>query len=136
MKMNDEPKVTVFYEKFYIDTTYKHIPELFSKNEIEHMCLKEYWADSIDAFQSNDCITYLTCINGDLRVIFPYCAGNGYKFSQYFISGVDGKCLKIPYNTMFGIHNIGNTKAILLEAESKEIFNTIRESRDIFSWDL
>jgi len=134
--MNEEPKITVFYEKFYIDTTSKHIPSLFSKNEIEHMCLKEYWADSIDAFQSNDCITYLICISGDIRVIFPYYIGNGYKFSQYFISGLDGKVLKIPYNTMFGIHNMGTDKAVLLEAESKETFNTTRESRDIFNWGL
>ena len=48
--MNEEPKITVFYEKFYTDDTGKHIPDLFSKNNDDGSCIKSYWGTSIDAF--------------------------------------------------------------------------------------
>lgn len=131
---NDEPKITVFYEKFYIDSVSKHIPNVLEKNDIENICIKRYWTKSIDKFKSYDCITYLTSLNGDMRIVFPYYSGNGYKYTQYFISELDGKFVKIPINTLFGIENIGCGYAILLEATSKRIFNITRENEKIFDW--
>jgi|GEM_PF-4002153 len=132
--MNDEPKITVFYEKGYMDDTGKHIPELFEKNNYDGICVKSYWGNTIDAFMRYSCLFMVTAITGDFRVVIPYEYENNYKFSQFFISGLDGKVLKIPKNTWFGINNLdsGNGSIILArtgEAGKPEILNA-----DIFDW--
>jgi len=132
--MSEEPKISVFYEKFYIDSISKHIPNLFETNDVENICIKRYWIDSIDAFYSYNCITYFTCLHGDVRLIFPYLVNDVYKYKQYFISEMDGKVLKLPYNTLFGINNISNSQSIIMEATSKKDITIKTENSDIFDW--
>lgn len=131
--MNNEPSVSVFYEKFYIDSISRHIPALFKSNEIDNIAIKRYWPGSIDAFLSYPCITYITCISGDIRIIIPYEINNGYKFSQYFISELDGKVIKIPNNVWFGVNNMTNSNSSVLVASSKTV-EPKRMENNIFNW--
>ena len=132
--MNEEPKITVFYEKFYTDDTGKHIPDLFSKNNYDSICIKSYWGNTVDAFFQYNCLFMFTAIEGDFRIVTAYEAGNGYKFNQFFISGLDGKVIKIPKNTLFGINNLSSNTSSLVMARMGEAdkFNVIKP--DIFNW--
>lgn len=131
--MANEPNITVFYEKYYIDSISRHMPSLFESNDIDMMSIKRYWADSVDGFLSYPCLTYITCITGDIRVIIPH-EHDGWKFNQYFVSEMDGKVIKIPPNTWFGIHNISESKSTILLALSKKVQHPKRMNNDIFDW--
>ena len=132
---SDEPRITVFYEKTYMDDCGKNIPELFSKNAFDNICLRSYWGNTIDAFSKHPCLYMITAIHGDFRVVIPHeVDGGGYKFTQYFVSGLDGKIIKIPKNIWFGINNLNNTTGMLLLANVG--INNVSESLDdqIFEW--
>jgi len=131
--MNNEPSVTVFYEKFYIDSVSRHIPALFKSNEIDNIAIKRYWQNSVDAFLSYACITYITCLAGDIRVVIPYQFNTEYKFSQYFISEMDGKVIKIPSGTWFGINNMKAIESTVLIGTSMTL-EPKRMDKTIFNW--
>ena len=114
--MSEEAKITVFYEKFYTDDTGKHIPDLFSKNNYDNICVKSYWGHTVDAFYKYNCLYMFTAVEGDFRIVIPTETDDGYKFSQYFISGLDGKVLKIPKGTWFGINNLKSDVGSLIMA--------------------
>ncbi len=133
--MSNEPKISVFYEKFYTDDTGKHIPDLFSKNNYDSMCVKSYWGNTIDAFYKYSCLFMFTAIEGDFRIVVPYeDQYNDWKFSQYFISGLDGKVIKIPKNTWFGINNLGIDTGSLVMARMGSADNFDVMSDEIFDW--
>lgn len=132
--MSDEPKISVFYEKFYTDDTGKHIPDLFSKNNYDNICLKSYWGNTIDAFYKYSALYMLTAIQGDFRIVIPYEVGNSYKFVQYFMSGLDGKVIKIPKNTWFGINNLQSDVGVVVMAHIGNIENFEVLSDDHFDW--
>jgi len=129
-----EPEVRVFYEKFYIDSKSKHIPSLFETNPVETMSIHRYWQNSVDAFMMYPYITYVTCINGDIRVIIAYEVDNGYKFNQYFASEMDGKVIKVPANTWFGLHNISCGYSTIIQGFTKQKSTPKRLSNNIFNW--
>ena len=131
--MSNESPITVFYEKFYIDSVSRHIPALFKSNEIDNIAIKRYWQNSVDGFLAYPCITYITCISGDVRIVIPYEQGNGYKFNQYFISELDGKVIKIPNNIWFGINNMKGTESTVIIGSSKTV-EPKRMDKDIFKW--
>ena len=131
--MNNDQFVTVFYERFFIDSVSRHIPSLFKSNEIDNITIKRYWQNSIDAFLSYACMTYITCISGDVRIIIPYEVNNTWKFNQYFISELDGKVLKIQNNTWFGINNMTPNTSSVIIGTSKTI-EPKRMDKDIFKW--
>jgi hypothetical protein len=131
--MNNESQVSVFYEKTYIDSVSRHIPALFKSNEIDNIAIKRYWQNGIDAFISYACMTYITCITGDIRIIIPYEQGNGYKFNQYFVSELDGKVIKIPNNIWFGINNMKSTESTIMIATSKTL-EPKRMDKETFKW--
>ena len=132
--MSEEPKVTVFYEKFFSDDTGKHIPDLFGKNNFDSICVKSYWGNTIDAFFKYSCLFMFTAIQGDFRLVIPYEHENSYKFSQFFISGLDGKVIKIPKGTWFGINNLNSTVGSLLMARmgSAAKFDVLKD--EVFDW--
>ena len=134
--MNDdkESKVTVFYEKFYTDDTGKHIPNLFAKNNYDDMCVKSYWGNSVDGFFKYDCLHMFTAISGDLRIVTAYKDGDDYRFNQFFISGLDGKVIKVPRNTWFGINNLTSSTGSLVIAKTGNTSKYETMDTDIFDW--
>jgi len=132
--MNEELKVTIFYEKMFMDDTGKHIPDLFSKNNYDNICIKSYWGDTIDAFFKYSCLFMLTAIEGDFRIVTPHEQGGSYKFNQFFISGFDGKVIKIPKNTWFGVNNLNNTTSSLIMARTGDAEKFDIMNADIFNW--
>jgi dTDP-4-dehydrorhamnose 3,5-epimerase-like enzyme len=73
-------------------------------------------------------------ITGDFRIVTPYDSGNGYKFNQYFISGLDGKILKVPKHIWFGINNLSNNTSTIIMARigNASKFETLKNN--IFDW--
>jgi uncharacterized membrane protein len=132
--MNNEPKVNVFYEKSYMDDCGKNIPDLFSKNNFDKLAVKSYWGNSIDAFTSYNCLYMITAISGEFRIVIANKINDEYKFTQYFISGMDGKTIKIPKNTLIGINNLMNNTGALIVASVGEDYTTESIDRDIFDW--
>jgi hypothetical protein len=132
--MSEDYKITVFYEKFYTDDTGKHIPDLFSKNKYDNICVKSYWGNTIDAFYRYGCLFMFTAITGDFRIVIANEDDEGYTFNQYFISGLDGKVIKIPKNVWFGINNINSDTGSLVMGRigSLDKFDTMEDS--IFEW--
>lgn len=132
--MSEEPKITVFYEKFYTDDTGKHIPDLFGKNNYDSICIKSYWGNTIDAFFKYNCLFMFTAITGDFRIVTAYEHQNAYKFNQFFVSGLDGKVIKIPKHTWFGINNLKSDIGTLLMGRmgNASKFEMINDS--IFDW--
>jgi len=132
--MNEEPKITVFYEKFFIDDTGKHIPDLFSKNNVDNICIKSYWGNTIDAFFRYSCLFMFTSVVGDFRIVTAYEHQDGYKFNQFFMSGLDGKVIKIPKDTWFGVNNMKSSTGSLIMGKigSSIKFDTMNPS--IFDW--
>jgi len=132
--MNEEPKVTVFYERAFTDDTGKHIPELLSKNNYDSICIKSYWGNIVDAFFRYTCLFMFTAIEGDFRIVIPYEHGTAYKFNQFFISGFDGKVIKIPKNTWFGINNLTNDIGSILIARIGDETKVDMLDASIFDW--
>lgn len=132
--MSEEGKVTVFYEKFYADDTGKHIPDLFGKNNFDSICVKSYWGNTVDAFYKYSCLFMFTAIEGDFRIVTAYDNQGSYKFNQFFMSGLDGKVIKIPKNTWFGINNLKSKSGSVVMARmgSAAKFDTM--DTDIFDW--
>ena len=129
-----EPKITVFYEKAFTDDTGKHIPDLFGKNNYDSITIKSYWGNTIDSFYKYSCLFMFTAIQGEFRLVIPYEYENTYKFNQYFISGLDGKVIKVPKNTWFGINNLNNNIGTIVMARmgSAAKFETLNST--IFDW--
>jgi len=132
--MSNEPKITIFYEKFYTDDTGKHIPDLFGKNNFDSLAIKSYWGNTVDAFYRYQCLYMFTAIEGDFRIVFPYEYNNIYKFNQFFISGLDGKVVKVPSNTWFGINNLKSSTGSLLMARNGNAVNFDTLDADTFDW--
>lgn len=130
----NEPKITVFYEKFYTDDIGKHIPNLFSKNNYDEISLKSFWGNAIDGFYKYNCLFMITAIEGDFRIVIPYENGNDYKFKQFFISGMDGKIIKIPKNIWFGINNLNSTQGAILISNIGDTETHETLDIDIFDW--
>ena len=133
-KMNDDPKITVFWEKIYTDDTGKHIPDLFSKNSFDNISIKSYWGNTIDAFYKYDCLFMITAIEGDFRIVIAHDCQTEYKFTQYFISGMDGKIIKAPRGTIFGINNLNSSTGSILIAQTGNIGSPDRLDSNIFDW--
>ena len=99
MGIND--KVSVSYEKCYTDDVAKHIPHLFGKIDFDSISVRNLWPGSVDAFYKFNCTNYITCLEGDARIIIAFDKGNNnYNFSQYYISGLDGKTIVIEESLM------------------------------------
>lgn len=129
-----ENKIIVFYEKSYTDDTGKHIPELFSKNKLTHINVKSFWENVIDGFFKYNHEFFFTCIYGDLRIVIANEFGNEYKFNQYFMSGLDGKIIKIPSNTWFAVNNLGWGSSIILSGSTNSCKNYEFLDPKIFDW--
>lgn len=124
--------VNISYEKSYTDDLGKHIPNIFND---KHITIKTYWERAIDAFYSFNCYNYFTCLTGDVRIVTASDEGNeNWRFSQYYLSGMDGKIIKVKTETVFGIHNIGNSKATLMSATDTDLVQFDRLSAKIFNW--
>ena len=132
--MNEDPKITVFWEKIYTDDTGKHIPDLFSKNSFDNISIKSYWGNTIDAFYKYDCLFMITAIEGDFRIVIAHDCQTEYKFTQYFISGLDGKIIKIPRNTIFGINNLNSSTGSIIMANIGSPDNAEIIKPDMFNW--
>ena len=132
--MNEENKISVFYEKFYTDDTGKHIPDLFGKNNYDSICIKSYWGNTVDAFFRYTCLYMFTAVEGDFRIVTAYEHEDGYKYNQFFMSGLDGKVIKIPKNTWFGINNLKSSPGSVVMARmgSAAKFDVMDQS--IFDW--
>jgi len=132
--MSDEPKIGIFYEKFYTDDTGRHIPDLFGKNNYDSICVKSYWGNTVDAFFKYQCLHMFTAIQGDFRIVTAYESGDGYKFNQFFLSGLDGKVVKIPKNTWFGINNLNSNTGIVVMSKTGNADNFNVMDDEIFDW--
>lgn len=132
--MNKESKVSIFYEKFYMDDVGKNIPNLFVKNNYDGVSIKSYWGNAIDAFFKYDSLFMITSVHGDFRIVTAYESGDDYKFNQYFLSGVDGKVIKIPKGTWFGIHNLNSTTGAVIVARNGTPGKKQVLDLDIFDW--
>jgi len=132
--MSTNNPISVTYEKYYMDDLGTNIPEIFSSKTINSVSINKYWSNTIDAFMRSDCTHYLVCLYGALRIVVPHeQSDKTYKFSQYFISGIDGKIIHINPNIWFGIHNLNNDNSILLNGKDK-IPNYETMSHKIFNW--
>lgn len=131
---NDDPKIGIFYERVFTDDTGKHIPELFSKNNFDTISIKTYWGNTVDAFFKYNCLFMFTAVEGDFRIVTAYENDNTYKFNQFFISGLDGKVIKVPKNILFGINNLNSTPGSIVIAKigNDLEFDNIKPS--IFNW--
>ena len=96
------------------------------------------WEGAIDAFFQYSFTNKFICLHGDVRIVIAYEDNdNQYKFNQYFISGMDGKIITIDPEIWFGIHNLRETKAILLNhAPSTKQVDEKYLSSKIFNWHL
>lgn len=134
--MSNDNDIQISYDKFYTDDIGKHVPELFSKYHVENVSIKSYWVGAIDAFISHDQTNFFSCMAGDIRIVVAYDQGNNnYKFTQYFLSGLDGKVVKIAAGLWYGIHNLSSNSSILIcgyipsQGEKIERLN-----KNIFNW--
>ena len=125
--------VSVHYEKFYTDDVGKHMGNIFGDSKIN---VKNMWLNAIDAFYQYDFINNFTCLKGDIRIVIANDEGNNnYKFNQYFLSGLDGKFITIQPNTWFGIHNLGNCEAVIINSNTAHVNSDERRlSNRIFNW--
>jgi len=133
--MSQKSNIIVKYDKFYVDDVGKNIPDLLAGIDYDDLSITSYWEGTIDAFFKCDCDFYFTCIHGDLRIITANEQGsNNYKFGQYFISGLDGKIIKVPAETWFGTHNLGTGQAINLVAKVGDFDGFDKLTSKIFNW--
>lgn len=127
--------ITVTYDKYYVDDTGKNIPEVFAGIKLKEISLKSFWEGTIDAFYRADSPFYFTCIHGDIRIIRANDTGNNnFKFNQYYISGLDGKIIRIPENTWFGLHNLSWGNGIIMYGPTVEHDGLEKMSSKIFNW--
>jgi len=134
MKSQKQSDVSVLYTKFYVDDTGKHISNIFS-DVINQVNVKNLWEGVVDAFYNFECVNYFACLHGDLRIVIATDQGNSnYKFNQYFISGLDGKIIKIQPQIWFGIHNLNSGNSVLINGFTGNGNNFERMSSKIFNW--
>jgi len=132
---NPNDDVQVIYEKCYTDDIGKNIPNFFSCNKANTFNVKSFWVGAIEGFCSSDCINYFSCLYGDLRLVIATDQGNNnYKFNQYFISGLDGKIIKVQPKLWVGIHNLSHTSSILINSTEGIESQCERLSPKIFNW--
>ena len=129
--------VNITYDKFYTDDTGKHIPQVFSAINQSLISIKSFWGGSIDAFYKHDNPCCFTCLTGDLRIVTAteQLEEDKYKFSQYFISGLDGKVINLPAQKWFGIHNLSNNISIAMfscACDNGDMWDKL--SHKIFNW--
>jgi len=140
MKPNNlKNEININYTKFYTDDISIHNPALFTCRDNEIITLNKYWENAIDGFYRFSKIEHLvTCVAGNVRIIIAYDLGNSnYKFSQYFLSEMDGKQIYIPINIWFCIHNINNSSSTILAKQVKlfpEFEKPEQLSYKIFNW--
>jgi len=124
--------INVSYEKVYTDDVGKTLVNFNNSN----VNLKSMWEGAIDAFYQNEFTNKFICLHGDIRVIIAIDEGNNnYKFNQYFLSGLDGKILTIMPETWYGVHNLGQTKCVILnQIPNIRQPTEKRLSSKIFNW--
>lgn len=131
--MNQVAKIQ--YEKVYTDDIGKFMPSAFSSQEITCISTKTMWAGAVDAFYRNQSPVYFSCLSGDIRVIVVTDDNeDNYRFSQYFLSGMDGKILKVYPNTWYGAHNLRENTSVFLGGLETMDDNPERLSSKIFNW--
>jgi len=136
MKNEDgNSNVVVLYEKIYTDDLSIHVPKLFAKQNITNININRYWQNSVDGFYAFDCINYLMCIGGNVRVVIANNEGNEtYKFNQYFLGEFDGKIVKIMPGTFFAINNLLLEPSVLISGCDGSNASFDRLSTKIFNW--
>jgi dTDP-4-dehydrorhamnose 3,5-epimerase-like enzyme len=124
----------VSYEKVYTDDIGKHLGD-FNNSGISIMSM---WENTIDAFSQYTFTNKFICLYGDVRIVVAYDEGNNnFRFSQYFLSGLDGKIITIEPEVWFGFHNLRNTEAIILNhTPNVKQIDEKRLSSKIFNWHL
>lgn len=136
---NPKPNQNSFvnYEKVYTDDISINIPSLFANKDIYQININKYWENAIDGFYKFKCIQYFLCVEGHLRIVIakPHeSEENNYVFSQYFLSGMDGKIITILPDSLFCVHNLHNNVSILVCGKASQCEDFERVSYKIFNW--
>jgi dTDP-4-dehydrorhamnose 3,5-epimerase-like enzyme len=131
---NDLYKVAVTHQKIYTDDLGKAFPNTLF-DDVEQVNIKSYWPGAVDAFYKYNHTNWFMCLNGDLRIVIAYPEGNEqYKFHQYFLSGMDGKMVRVDEGVMLGINVLGNQPAMLWQGYDEFKVSYERSSSKIFYW--
>ena len=118
---NQKIDVNIQYTKYYTDDISIHNPFLFNCKNNEIISVNKYWENAIDGFYRFTTSSHLlACLYGNIRIVIAHDQGNNnYKFSQYFLSEMDGKQLQISSKIWFCIHNINNATSIIISKQTK-----------------
>jgi hypothetical protein len=127
-------KAKISYEKVYTDDAGKRIPAIMS--DLGEVAMpKMLWINIVDGFFSHDNTDIaVTALSGNIRIVVVADESSPkFKFEQYFLSGMDGKVVEIPYDTKYAIENIDEGKSIYL-IKSPDIPNVAYFNKSIFNW--
>jgi dTDP-4-dehydrorhamnose 3,5-epimerase-like enzyme len=121
------------YYKIYADDTGRRIENLLESN-LDIFCL---WDNVVNAFTRYSTDVNIMVIYGDMRIITAFEeTPELYKFHQYYLSGLDGKIIKIPQNTWMGIQNLNSSKCFYVFNPDGVDFEEVKMSSKIFNWNL
>jgi hypothetical protein len=129
-------KIDLTYEKIYTDDVGKHTLDVFNSYIPECVSYVRLWGGAVDGFckcKNSDIV--LTSTEGSIRlVIATKESDNKYKFEEYYLSGLDGKIVKIPKNTLYGIQNMENNSSSYLLGSNVDKLDFDHISNKIFNW--
>jgi len=129
----DKEQVVVQYEKYYTDDIGRKINKLFSFDQ-QTLSVESLWVNAIDAFYRYTSPVHFTCITGDFRIVVAHDQGNSnFKFTQYFLTGMDGKIISIQPNMLFGLHNLSSDISTYIKVTNNNA-SFERSSSKIFNW--
>ena len=119
-----------------VDDTGKHVPKLLENGEYTHASIKSYWPNCIDGFFSQNNDNCFICLHGEIRIVIAYQnEDEEYNFKQYFLSGMDGKCIFLDKNIWFAIQNINNGPSILIRTTHNYTTDKTKYlNHNIFDW--
>lgn len=129
-------KIQVSYEKVYTDDSGKHVQNIFGNHEPSYIAYKKLWNGIIDGFfECTNTDILITATEGNMRIVAVSGESGGkYRFEQYFISGMDGKVLRIPAGTIYALQNVDEGKTSFIIGSWAEDLNIKYISKSIFNW--
>lgn len=105
-------KIGVKYQKVYTDDTGKHMLDIFGDDDdVVALHIKKFWTDIVDGFYfCKNSNVKLMAIDGNCRVVVD----KGTAFEEYYLTGMDGKTVKVPSGHKYAVQNLDEGKTTIL----------------------
>ena len=128
--------IDVTYEKIYTDDSGKHTCDIFARYAPSNISYKRLWGGIVDGFfKCGNSDILITSTEGSIRIVIIVSEyDTRYKFEQYYLSGLDGKVVRIPKGVQYAIQNMEDTSSsFLIGSNTPDLDFEFSNSR-VFNW--